>query len=89
MSGFNAKKTYRLGQEIKNGVRYFGQETTDKKGNIYAKCVCPRCGELWKVRLSNVVSGETESCCNKGFLEKKHEESTNQKNSRRKRLTVE
>jgi len=61
----NAKKRivfqYKLGQEIANGVRYFGREKI-VDGKTTAMCVCPDCGELWRVKLHLVNSERTKSC---------------------------
>ena len=54
---------YRLGEEIANGVRYFGAESRTDKGEKVAKCICPVCGEAWRVVISNVKSGSVKSCC--------------------------
>ena len=66
--GTTAKKTYKLGEEIANGVRFFGQEkwtlnSSGKGGYTSAMCICPKCGELWRVSLMNVRKGNSTSCC--------------------------
>lgn len=53
---------YRLGQEIANSVRWFGQEKVDANGHRSAMCICPKCGNLWRVELVNVRNGNSKSC---------------------------
>ncbi len=63
---------YKLGQEIANGIKYFGQDRQEKYGKLGKKqrvalCVCT-CGEAWRVVIQNVQTGNTKSCgnCKKG-----------------------
>jgi len=58
---------YKLGENIANGIKYFGQEKIVKKRRT-AMCICPKCGELWRVGLSVVARGHSKSC---GCKEKK------------------
>jgi len=52
---------YKLGEVIANGVRYFGQnKTVDNR--VTSMCICPRCGETWRVLLSYVKTGRIKSC---------------------------
>jgi len=53
---------YKLGQEIANGVRYWGQDKI-VKDNRTSICICPACGNVWRVRVSFILSGDTKSCC--------------------------
>lgn len=52
---------YKLGEVIANGVRYFGQEKAVKR-NRTAMCVCPACGELWRVPVLSIEKGLTKTC---------------------------
>lgn len=53
---------YKLLQTINNGIKYYGQERTEKGGDISAMFICPKCNNLWRSRISNVVRGGTKSC---------------------------
>lgn len=53
---------YKLLQNVNNNVRYYGQEKTLKGGDISAMFICPKCDELWRARINNVVRGSTKSC---------------------------
>ena len=64
------KVTYKLGEELANGVKYFGQEKTVKKVRT-AMFVCPRCNELWRVAIAKVKIGAIASCCGRGRGKKK------------------
>ena len=55
-------KSYKLGEEIAYGVRYFGIGTI-KGDRKMVKAICPTCSELWEVSLYNVQSGNSTSCC--------------------------
>jgi hypothetical protein len=55
-------KQFKMGEEIANGVRYFGS-VTNKGGKTLVKAICPTCDELWEVSLYNVQSGNSKSCC--------------------------
>jgi len=59
------KKSYKLGEEINNGVKYFGQEKRLQNGAMTAMCVCPVCGELWRATLKFVRNGSSKQCCGK------------------------
>jgi len=52
---------FKLGEVMANGVRYFGMETV-VKGDRTAMCICPRCGELWRVCVKYIIGGKTLSC---------------------------
>ena len=57
-------KSYKLGEEIAFGVRYFGIVGNINKGyRKMVKAICPTCSELWEVSLYNVQSGNSTSCC--------------------------
>ncbi len=60
--GRSAPTQYKLGQEIANGVLFWGQVKIIKE-NRTAICICPVCSESWRVRLSYVLSGDAKSCC--------------------------
>jgi len=53
---------YSLGQEVKNGIRYWGQEKT-KGHNRSCMFICPICYSAWRADLHNIVRGSTKSCC--------------------------
>ena len=62
----NAKKIYKLGEIINNDVKYFGQDKTVNKHRT-CMCICPECGELWRVALSAIVGGHIKGClCQNG-----------------------
>jgi hypothetical protein len=52
---------YNLGEEVKNGILFFGQEKTIRSRKT-AMCVCPFCNELWRVDLSRIHSGKVKDC---------------------------
>lgn len=52
---------YKLGQDVANGVRYFGQERMEKKTRK-ALFICPFCNETWRASIANVECGNTKSC---------------------------
>ncbi len=54
---------YKLGEEIANGIRYFGADSRNKKGDKIAKCICPVCGDACRVLISSVKNGSVKSCC--------------------------
>ena len=65
-SRYNGRIHYKLGEVIANGVRYFGQETRVQQGQkkvLTAMCICPECGETWRVIIANVRSGNSKACC--------------------------
>ena len=66
------KTIYKLGKEIAHGVRYFGQDLKDKYGNRTAMCICPKCGEQWRVPIAKVKNGSSTSCCGRGFKKKEN-----------------
>lgn len=57
-----AVPAYRLGEEIANGVKFFGQVQVNKVGQRTAMCICPTCKELWRVAINNVKRGNSKSC---------------------------
>jgi hypothetical protein len=54
--------SYKLGEEIAYGVRYFGVGAI-KGDRKMIKAICPTCEEMWEVSLYNVQSGNSTSCC--------------------------
>ena len=55
---------YKLGEEIANGVLFFGNQV-QKNRSLYAKCICP-CGEAFQGKLSQIRKGITTGCgCNR------------------------
>ncbi len=56
--------SYKLGEVIANGIRYFGQEKVVKRHRT-AICIC-HCGESWRVSITKVAGGYSKSCgCNR------------------------
>ena len=64
------KIIYKLGDEIAHGVKYFGQDSIDKQGNRTSICICPKCGEQWRVPIAKVKNGSRVTCCGRGFQKK-------------------
>jgi len=54
--------TFKLLQEVNNGVVYFGRKKVIK-GHTTAMFICPKCGELWRCKISDVVAGRARQCC--------------------------
>jgi hypothetical protein len=59
---FIKSKSYKMGEEIAFGVRYFGMGAI-KGDRKMVKAICPTCDSLWEVSLYNVQSGNSKSCC--------------------------
>ena len=54
--------TYKLGDQVANGIRWWGNVSKDKRSRTTAVFICPRCENTWRCRLSNIISGSTKSC---------------------------
>lgn len=52
--------SYRLGEEINNGILFFGQVKVIKKRTTCV-AIC-HCGNAWRVSIDNIKSGRTKSC---------------------------
>ena len=65
-------KSYKLGEEIANGVKYFGQEGKTDKGVRTCMCICPQCNELWRVSIRHIQTGNSKSCGCGNLKEDKH-----------------
>ena len=52
--------TYKLLEEIANGIKFFGQIKTIN-GRTTCMAVC-HCGELWRVDISSVKAGKSKGC---------------------------
>ena len=52
---------YRLGQEVANGVKFWGNEKI-KHGRLYADFICPYCGDKFNAGIDNIKSGNTLRC---------------------------
>jgi len=57
----NQRGSFKLGEEIANGVRYWGKETKVKKKRIVA-CICPKCDSEFRADIYNVITGKTGGC---------------------------
>ena len=51
---------WKLGEEVNNGIRYFGQQRKNKD-SVTALFIC-HCGEAWRCRITSIVSGASKSC---------------------------
>lgn len=58
--------TFKFREEIKNGIKYFGnREKNGKNGEVFAVCIC-HCGNLWRTNVRRVIGGKVKSCgCSK------------------------
>jgi len=56
---------FKLGEDINNGILYWGQDKIVKSNRTCA-CICPVCNKVWRAHISSVLSGSTKSCCGRG-----------------------
>jgi len=54
--------TYKLGEEVKHGIKFWGHKLKDKKANLTYLFICPKCGELWRSTISKVLNAKARSC---------------------------
>ena len=64
-----APTQFKLGEEMANGILYWGQEKTVKTHRT-AMCICPACGNSWRVRVANVMNGRSKACCGQGTYDR-------------------
>ncbi len=55
--------TYKLGEEVANGIKFWGQKGTNNSRKTTYMFICPNCHNLWRTTLTNVVDGKTLGCC--------------------------
>lgn len=53
---------YNLGEEIANGVRFWGRERVAPDGTATAMMICPVCNELFRCNINKVGAGKVKRC---------------------------
>jgi len=53
--------TAKLGEEVKNGIRYWGKQRVVNYIHR-ATFICPECGNTWEASIKRILEGKTLNC---------------------------